>query len=62
VTDWNSSDTACSANCSTIDYCLTCTVASPSSSPYVQCTSCSSGYSVNPFSNSCGAVCGDGVV
>ena len=62
LTAYDPSVPACLANCSAIGSCLTCNVSASASGEFVECLSCSGGYSVDPASNSCRPICGDGIL
>ena len=52
--------TECIADCSVVIYCDTCQI-SQMPSEYVECLTCSNGYSVDNVNNTCVPVCGDGL-
>lgn len=62
ITIWNPSTALCFANCSSVNYCSTCTVSSSASGDYIQCLTCSGGYSVDANLNQCLPICGDGML
>ena len=62
LTAYDPSVPACLANCSVIGSCLTCNVSASPSGEFVECLSCSGGYSVDPASNACRPICGDGIL
>ena len=54
-------ETECIADCAMVSYCNTCQI-SLNQSEYVECLSCSNGYSVDSANNTCIPVCGDGLM
>lgn len=50
------------ANCSEVEYCVSCSVTFSGGGDFVQCSVCSGGYSVDPSLNECKPICGDGLV
>lgn len=61
ITIWDSASNICFANCSVINYCLTCTVSSSGGKDSIQCLNCSRGYSVASSSILYLSTCGDGI-
>jgi cysteine-rich repeat protein len=53
---YNSTQTACTIDCSPIIQCLTCTY-----NGTTQCLTCNTGYYINNATNTCDAQCGDGI-
>ena len=62
ITIWDPFSSVCFANCSSINYCITCQVSTTSSGDYLQCLNCSGGYSVDSTTNICLPICGDGIL
>ena len=62
MTAYDPSVPGCLANCSVIGSCLTCNVSASASGEFVECLSCSGGYSVDSALNACRPICGDGIL